>query len=285
MSPRSLLSTLAAAVLAAALLTGCAGDGGGPSGAGASAFAGSYTADYTLDGGKSGDLAITVAADSSVSGALVVAAPVARVGKAFDTRAEDFSFTVGSLTVSGNVSNGQLNLTGTDPNSGGFTITGSLPTSPADNTVLTLSAGGINYTAQVLISQGSGSGSLTFTTTGANINSAAFPATPYVLMSTVAGNTAMLAIPSVTDTSRSVNLTLVAEASAGTSHTFSDTNIGVVCVYSDSASGTDVDWKASSGTLKVISRTDSTIKLEFVNAVFTSSQAPGSFTLNGILQK
>lgn len=282
MSPRSLLSTLAAAVLAAALLTGCAGDGGGLSGAGASAFAGSYTADYTLDGGKGGDLAFTVAADSSVTGTLVVTAPPVL---APGTRAEDFSFTVGSLTVSGNVSNGQLNLTGTDPNSGGFTIAGSLPTSPSDNTVLTLSAGGVNYTAQVLISQGSGSGSLTFTNSGANINASAFPATPYVLMSTVGGSTALVAVPSVSDTSRSVGLTLVAEASAGTSHTFSNTNTGVVCVYSDSASGTEVDWKASSGTLKVISRTDSTIKVEFVNAVFTSSQASGSFTLNGILQK
>lgn len=282
MSPRSIFSTLASAFLAAAILTGCAGDGGGLSGSGASAFAGSYTADYTLDGGKSGDLAFTVAADSSASGTLVVSAPAVM---APSTREGGFSFTVGSLTVTGNVSNGQLNLTGTDPNSGSFTISGSLPTSPADNTVLTLSAGGTSYTAQVLISQGGGSGTLTFTNSGANINSSAFPTNPYVLMSTVGGSTALLAVPSVTDTSRSLGVTLDGTAAAGTSHQFSAANSSIVSGYTDNASGTLIDWNAVSGTLKVISRTDSSVKVEFVNVVFTSSELSGSFTLNGILQK
>lgn len=282
MSPRSIFSTLASAFLAAAILTGCAGDGGGVSGSGASDFAGSYTADYTLDGGKSGDLAFTVAADSSASGTLVVAAP-AVLSPA--TREGGFSFTVGSLTVTGSVSNGQLNLTGTDPIAGGFTISGSLPTSPADNTVLTLSAGGTSYTAQVLVSQGGGSGSLTFTNSGANINSAAFPTNPYVLMSTVAGNTALAAVPSITDNSRSVVLNLSADAAAGTTHAFAPTFAAVGASYTDNASGDLVSWQAKSGSLKIISRTDSSVKVEFIGVVFSSTELPGSFTLNGTLQK
>ncbi len=282
MSLRNIFSTLASAFLAGVILTGCAGDGGGPSGAGASAYAGSYLADYTLDGGKEGDLTFAVAADSSATGTLVVTAPSAM---ALGTRGGDFSFTVGSLTVSGSVSNGQLNLSGTDPNSGGFTITGSLPTSPADNTQLTLTAGGTSYTAQVLISQGGGSGSLTFTNSGANINSSAFPANPYVVMSSVGGATSLVAIPSMTDTSRGLVLNLGTGVSAGSSYTFSNMEASVTCLYTDDVSGDDVDWRATSGTLKVISRTDSAFKVEFVNAVFTSKDSSGSFTLKGVLQK
>lgn len=277
MSTRRVFASLAATLLAATALIGCGGDGGGVTGSGHS-YAGSYKADFTLDGGKKGALALTVAADSEVSGTLAVTAPA----PSRDSTREGFTFTIGTLTVTGTVANGQLNVTGSDPASGGFTLTGSLPTSAGDNTTLTLTAGGTNYTAQCLISQGSGSSSLTFTNSGANINAAAFPSNPYILISSVAGSSAVLIVPSVTDSSRSFNLTLGASATAGTTIDLAGNFETVLSYYEKS---TDLNWLAKTGKIKVLSRTDSSVSVQFIDPVFTSKDATGSFTVTGTVTK
>lgn len=277
MSTSRVFASLAAALLAATALIGCAGNGGGVTGAGIS-YAGSYKADFTLDGGKKGALALTVAPDSKASGVLTVTAPAP--GRS-STR-EGFSFTVGTLTITGSVANGQLNVTGTDPASGGFTLTGSLPTSPSDNTTLTLTAGGTNYTAQCLISQGGGTGSLTFTNSGANINTAAFPSNPYILISSVAGSSAIVAIPSVTDNSRSILVTLGSTATAGSTIDLA-TSIETTAGYYEKS--TDLNWEAKTGSIKVLSRTDSSVSIQFIDPVFTCKTSPGSFKLTGTITK
>lgn len=278
MSARRVFSTLVAILAAATALTGCAGNGAGPSTGGGISYAGSYSAAFTLDAGKTGDLSLAVAPDSSVSGSLVVkGAPAAPSG-----RAGGFSFTVGSLTVTGSIANGILNLMGTDPNAGGFTITGSLPVKAGDNTVLTLTAGGTSYTAQCLVSQGSGSGSLTFVNNGASINSAAFPAAPYVAMSTVGGDTAIVAVPSVSDTSRSFSILMNASASSGMTIDLA-TSKAISMGYFEQSTG--FNWNAVSGSVQIVSRTDSGFSLKFTDIVFTSTDSSGSFKVNGALSK
>ncbi len=277
MSRQRIFASLAATLLAATALIGCAGSGGGVTGGGIS-YAGSYKADFTLDGGKSGALAVTVAADSSAAGSLVVSAPPAA---RFSTR-EGFSFTAGTLAITGTITNGQLSLTGTDPASGGFSITGSLPTTAGGSTTLTLVAGGTNYTAQCFISQGSGSGSVTFSNNGASINASAFPSNPYILISTVAGSSAVVVVPSVSDTSRSILFTLGPSATTGTTVDLAG-DFETTLSYYEKA--TDLTWEAKTGKIKVLNRTNSSVSVQFIDPVFTCTDATGSFKVTGTVTK
>lgn len=272
-------SSLLIALLVAgiATLTGCAGSGATTGTGGPSPFQGAYQSNIGLDNGKSGALTLNVAADASATGTLKVTVPPAKVSRA------PFSFTAGDISVSGNVNaDGTFTLTGSDPISGGFGISGNLPTTGNGTGSIEVSAGGATYTSTIGVSQGGGSGSLTFSNSTAAINSAAFPTNPYVLMATVAGASSVVAIPSITDNSRSFQFGLGPDEQAGTTVTFSANSH--MFGYSE-RSNDAVDWYATSGTMKIVSRTANTFEIQLVNAVFTSPDTTGSFTVNGTLKK
>lgn len=270
----SLLLTL---LVAASILTGCAGSGS-TTGLGVSTYQGAYQSTITLDNAKTGTLALDVSANATATGTLTVAAPPAKASLA------PFTFTAGPISVSGNVNpDGTFSLTGTDPTSGGFSIGGNLPLSNSGTGTLTVNAGGSTFTSTIGVTMGGGSGSLTFSSSTASINAAAFPANPYILISTVNGDSAIVAIPSLQDNTRSFSLLLSSSVSAGDSIALSpsaNANAG----YHETAAD-DVDWIATGGTLKVISRTATSFEVQFQNVVFTSQEATGSFTVNGTLKK
>lgn len=270
----SLLLTL---LVAASILTGCAGSGT-TTGLGASPYQGAYQSTITLDNAKTGTLALDVAANATATGTLTVAVPPAKGSLA------PFTFTAGPISVSGNVNpDGTFSLTGTDPTSGGFSIGGNLPLSNNGTGSITVNAGGSTFTSTIGVSLGGGSGSLTFSNSSASINSAAFPTNPYILISTVNGDSAIVAIPSLQDNSRSFSVLLNSSVSAGATVALSSSATTKVGYHELAAD--DVDWTATSGTLKVISRTANSFEIQLQNVVFTSQDATGSFTVNGSLKK
>jgi hypothetical protein len=270
----SLLVTL---LVAASILTGCAGSGA-TTGVGASPYQGAYQSTVTLDNAKTGTLVLDVAANATANGTLTVTAPSPNASLA------PFTFTAGPISVSGNVNpDGSFSLTGTDPTSGGFNIGGNLPLNANGTGSLTVSAGGSTFTSTIGVSQGGGSGSLTFSNSTASINTAAFSANPFILMSTVNGDSAIVAVPSAQDNSRSFSVLLGSAATAGSTVALAG-NANVNALYHEIAVD-NVDWIATGGSLKIVSRTTNSFEIQFQNVVFTSQDATGSFTVNGTLKK
>jgi hypothetical protein len=140
-----------------ALLAGCSGNAtitplmptGNP-------YAGTYESNVELDNLKTGHITLTANADNSASGTMVVTAPVA---PSEHTRGNLFSFTVGTLNISGMVDDsGHFNLSGSDPNSGNFNVDGSLSTNGTGT--VNVRAGGQTYTSTITVTHGTGSGSI-----------------------------------------------------------------------------------------------------------------------------
>lgn len=266
--------------MGALLLAGCGGNGVAGTTPAPSPFRGNYEATIALDAGKTGKLALTVANDAKATGTLTVTVPPAR-----GTYGPTFSFSAGSFNVSGNVtSSGAFDISGTDPIGGAFSIDGSLPTSGNGTGSLTVRAGGQTFTSSITLAMGSGSGSLTFTNSGANINASAFPANPYVLISTVDGHSSIVAIPSVSDNSRSFSVNVNAAVKAGDTIDLTTSDL-MTAMYSDSASGQSANWISSGGSIKVIARTANTFEFQFQSVKFTSTDHAGSFTVSGTLKK
>lgn len=259
------------------ILAGCAGNGTSTT---KSPYAGSYKGSTTLDGGKKGELAYTIAEDGSVTGTLTVSAPAA-------TKGQDFNFTFGTMTIEGHIDDdGTITLTGTDPNSGGFTITGKV--NPDGSATLTITAGGSTFTVNITSTGGGGgSGSITFSDgSGTNANLAAWPSNPFILMSSVADNISLVTTPSPTDNTRSFVINVNANLSAGSTYTFSKDNTDAAMVYGEG----DNHWLATSGQMKIITKTATNFEAEFINVGFEpdidpASSATGTFKINGSLKK
>lgn len=278
-----LIAQIVAGSALSLLVVGCAGSGSSVGGSVApNPYAGSYTSAPTLDGGKRGTLALTVAADGKATGTMSVAAPRTLAV----TPAGPFSFTIGTMTVNGTVGNdGTLNITGTDPTSGGFSIGGQLGLGSANGSI-TVAAGGETWTSAIGISSGGGSASLTYSgVTGANVNSSAWPSNPFVLRSDVAGSTAAVASPSATDNSRAISFNVGAAVKPGDSVTLNGANgLNATVLYQEGAK----TWIANGGTLKLVARSATTLRIELVNANFAadaSTPATGTFKLSGTIAK
>ncbi len=257
---------------------GCAGNG--TSSPGTAAYAGTYTGTTTLDSGKKGDLNFTLAADGTATGSLTVSAPAA-------SKAGDFNFTFGTMQIEGHISDdGTLTMTGTDPNSGNFEITGKV--NPDGTATLTITASGSTFTVNVNITTGGGSGSITFSNgSSTNANLTAYPSNPFILLSDVNGHAAILVVPSTSDTTRNFSIALDDTMTAGVSHTFDGTSFDVCSMTYNEG---DRSWRASSGQLKVVSRTATSFEIQLVNVGFVAetgggSTATGSFTVNGTIKK
>jgi hypothetical protein len=276
---------LALFAVLASLLAGCGGSGSNPiQTPTANPYPGTYESTLTLDSGKQGDLTLTVGATGPATGTLVVTA--ARVPSR-----DGFTFTAGTITVTGDVdTDGSFRLTGTDPTSGGFDITGSLPTSGNGTGSVTVTAGGQTYTADISIGTGTGSGTLTFgDIQGAPISGAAFPANPYIGISTVAGGSAIVVLPSVTESDRGLMIALSPDATPGTRVTLSSVVNPLATVwYFEGQGDPRPNWLGTGGTLVVEARTGNTFKLRLEGARFTpdpNTSATGSFKIDGTIQK
>jgi hypothetical protein len=278
---------LALFALAAAVLAGCGGSGSNPSTLPNpnNEFAGQYRSTMTLDGGKQGTLNLTVSETGSATGTLTVAAASA-------VTRDPFSFTVGgSLTVSGNVdTDGTFDIRGTDPLGGDFGITGNLPADGNGTGSITVHAGGSTYTSTIGVAMGTGTGSITFSNvSGASISGAAFPSNPYILMSSVPAGSAILVIPSVTDTSRSLGLTIASTVPVGKKQPVGEQYFGeVLVVYGEGAEENVKEWRATSGHVTVVSRTATSVELKLENLHFEGegkNAGTGTFTINGSIKK
>lgn len=264
-----------------ATVLGCGGSGGGSATLPVNEFQGSYTGTVRLDGGKTGTLAMTVEGNGTANGSLTVTAAGGRA------RREGFSFTIGQTQISGKVNpDGTFNVSGTDPTSGGFTVGGALVMNGTGS--FSVTAGGETYNGEVTLSQGTGSGSLTFTNgQETNATLTPFPQNPYVLVSTVSGSSAILVLPSSTNTSRSLSINLGSGATAGSVIDLAEfAPFTAVVLYSEGSS----DWMPVSGTLRIKSRSATGFELELVDAVMATSgtqgnTALGKFTLNGTIRK
>lgn len=265
-------------------ISGCAGNNSGVT-APASRFAGSYGSSLTLDGGKRGTLALTVASDSTVTGTMTVAAAAPLIQRA----AVPFSFTIGTIQVSGTVdANGALNLTGTDGASGAFTIGGTLSTT-GQGTV-TVGAGGQTFSGGITHGGsgggggGGGTGDLTIANSGATINFTSFPSKGYYFVSNVGTSYSVVAIPALTDSSRTIGLTLADVSKVGQTLTVTNANNFDVASFYKEKDGPQ--YNAESGGIKIISfASAASFELEFINVKYTSKDAPGSFTLNGRMKR
>lgn len=276
---------LALFALAATVLAGCGGSNSTSTIPTANAYEGQYQSTMTLDSGKQGTLNLTVSDTGSATGTLTVAAGTTL------TR-DPFSFTVGgSMTVSGNVdADGTFDIQGTDPLGGDFDITGNLPADGNGTGSITVHAGGATYTSTIGISIGTGTGSITFSNvSGASISGAAFPSTPYILMSTVPAGSAVLVIPSVTETTRSLGLTLASTVPVGEKRPVGEQYYGEILVgYSEGPEGSAKVWRAKSGHITIVSRTATSIEVKLENLHFEgegSDAGTGTFTINGSFKK
>lgn len=255
------------------LLAGCGGSGS--SATIANPFKGTYSSDLTLDSGKTGRLSVTIADSGATSGTLVVSA--ARGG-----RDGDFTFTVGTINISGKANNdGTFTLSGTDANSGLFSVTGAATSSGG---TVRITAGGQEYNGSM--SMGTGSGSLAFSAVeGAGINSSAFPSTPYVLSSTVMGSTSAIILTSVTENKRVFGITLSSTTQPGDVVSLTGIlNNKAYLYYEENEKG----WDATGGTMEIVARSGNTWTVKVINAQFTaraSTGSTGTFTVNGTVAK
>jgi len=273
---------VAVASVAIVSLAGCGGSG---SAVAANPFANTYNGNVTLDGGKAGAIAVSVNSSGTASGSLTVTAPAAFASTG-GTRS-DFLFTIGTHTISGNVSNdGTFHMTGSDPTYGTFSMDGNLTLS--GSSAFTVTGGGTTYTGSINASVGGGSGSVTFGSgSGTNANLAAFPSNPYIAFSSVAGYTSMIAVPSTSDTSRNVGVTVGTSLVTGNTYTFTgDKHSGELLVsYGEG----DKTWYAESGTATIVSRSASGLSIRFNDVVMapmdTTSGATGTFHMSGTLTK
>lgn len=281
MKARLALFALAASILAA----GCGGSNSTSTVPTANAYAGAYESTMTLDNGKQGTLNVTVSDTGSASGTLAVAAG--------NTLTRDpFSFTVGgTITISGSAdANGHFELHGTDPTGGDFDITGNLPADGNGTGSITVSAGGETYTSTIGVTMGTGAGSITFSNvSGAGISGAAFPSNPYILMSTVPAGSALVVIPSLTDTSRSLGMTLASTIPIGEKFPVGEQFAGeVIASYSEGPDDAKKVWRATSGHVTILSRSATSIEVKLENLHFEgegNDAGPGTFTVNGSFKK
>lgn len=266
------------AVSATLLLGGCGGSTD-DSALAANPYQGSYASTLTLDNGKRGDASLTVAADGSAAGTLTVTTPAATA------RGRDgFEFSNGVINISGEVNHdGSFSMTGTDPLSGGFEISGQLPADGSGSGSISVKAGGNTYTSTITLEQGSGGAALKFSSVTASIDSSDFSGTPYIIISQVAGNYSIVAVPSAQDNSRSFVLNIDSSVKAGDTVDFA-TSSAVGINYRDTASN-DVDWNPTAGKLKIVTLSSTSVKFEFQAVQFASDDASGGFTVNGTLQK
>lgn len=276
-----------ATLLVAISIVGCGGSGSSVSSP--NSYAGTYTGSTTVDGGKRAELSTTVGSDGTLSGTLQISAPLVVSTTGRGGRG-DFSFSIGTFNISGTAdANGNMTATGTDPIGGAFSISGTLATS--GNGSFAITAGGTTYNGTISVSIGSGTGNLTISgATGSNVNTAAWPSSPYILISEASGLTAFLAIPAANDNSRNLNLMVEARAVTGETYPIDPSNLASVTIftYSDGTGANTKTWIAQSGTFKVLGRSAGKLKFELKDAVFTPSNdsgnlATGSFTLNGIV--
>lgn len=263
--------TTISSVLVAGLI-GCGGSA--TTGSSTNPFTGTYTGSMTLDGGKTGDLSLTVASSGTATGTLDVKASKGRDGGTF-------TFTVGTINISGSVGpDGTINVTGTDANSGLFNVGGQFSSSGGN---VNISAGGTNYTGTVSIAR-SGGGSVTFLNgSGTNAILSPYPANPFILMSTVGANSAVVAALPGGDNSRAFTFNLGSEAIPGSTVDLSAS--GNVFRYSE---GSSKGWKSISGSMNIVARTGSTFQIQLVNVNMTAetdTSATGTFTVNGTLTK
>lgn len=277
---------LALFALATVVLAGCGGSGSNPGTTlpTPNAYAGKYESTMTLDGGKRGDLAVTVSDTGSASGTLTISAGAAR---------DPFSFTVGEIiTVSGNVDrDGSFEFSGTDPFGGTFDVTGNLPADGNGTGSVTVTAGGESYTSTIGVSVGTGSGSITFSNlNGTSISGAPFPSNPYVILSTVSAGSAILAIPSATDSSRSIGATVSSTVPVGQPVTLNGgSNAEALAIFSAGDSENRKNWIGTSGTITVVSRSATSLEVKFTNVKFepnvNDEPGTGSFVVNGTIKK
>lgn len=266
--------TTISSVLVAGLI-GCGGSA--TTGSSTNPFTGTYTGSMTLDGGKTGDLSLTVASSGTATGTLDVKASKGRDGGTF-------TFTVGTINISGSVgADGTINITGTDANSGLFNVGGQLGSSGGN---VNISAGGTTYTGTISASQSSG-GSVTFSNaSGANANLAPYPSNPIIIMSTVGGATSIVTSPPGGGNSRSLLLLLGSASTAGSTITYTGSGIAND-TFQYSEDGVRF-WRATGGTATVVARTNNTFQITFNNVTMTAdpeSTATGTFTVNGTLTK
>ncbi len=275
---------LLGAILLTSLLTGCGGSDSSSSTA-ANPFVGAYNGTATLDAGRTGTLTASVSSTGALTGTFAVTAAPTAPGK-------NFSFSVGTFNLTGTVdASGTLNATGTDPIGGAFTITGTL--SRTGNGTYTITAGGDSYSGTITVSAGGGSGNLTISNAiGSNVNTTAWPSTPFLLISEAGGLSAVLAIPAQTDNSRNLNMLLEARATSGNDYPIDSSNLNSVTIftYTDGIGANAKTWVANGGTFKLISKSAGKIKFQLINATFAPSAdagnpATGTFTLNATLEK
>jgi hypothetical protein len=270
-----------------ALLVGCAGDAsitpltpiGNP-------YAGTYKSTVELDNLKTGTITLNANAEGHVDGTMVVSAPVAPVEHG---RGLSFGFSVGTLNVHGTVDeSGHFNLQGTDPSSGDFSMDGDL--SLHGTGTINVRAGGVTYSSTITISHGTGFGTFTINNNGgANIISSNFGSSPYVLISTVGEFSTLIILPSITETNRSFTMILNEAAVTGATVNLVGPNAGASTIAYTENEGTKV-WFATSGQMKIVSRTADTIEVQLIDAEFTAgdsaeNQATGSFVANGTVKK
>lgn len=259
------------------VMVGCGGSGTSTLAPTVNAFAGTYTSNMTLDAGKQGSMNLTVSSAGAATGTLTVSA-------ARSSREGGFSFTIGTISISGNVnSDGSFSLTGNDPTSGNFGASGQLNSSSSGT--ITVTAGGQTYTGGVTL--GTGSGSLTFTNvSGVNGITTNFPSNPYVVSSTVGGASAILILPSVNENTRSFTITLNSTALAG--DVIPLTGILNQKAWVSYSTASDRDWDATGGTLEILARSGNTWSIRLNGATFTArttGTAVGSFTASGTVTK
>lgn len=271
------MKTICALLLLISLLAmaGCGGSGGAVL---ANPFAGAYRSTVTLDGGKSGVLDMSVASSGALTGTLTVSAPaVLRPGRA----PSDFSFSIGTITISGSVTqSGTFNVQATDADSGLFSISGVLVGSGGN---LTISAGTQTFDATISsnVGGGGGGGSITFSSVDANISGAAFGNNPFVLISNVGGYMAIVCSPSATEVNRAFTLTLTPDDVAGTILALDSAH---TIVYTEDQKG----FLSTSGSIKVVARSGNSVTVQLDDVLFVSESGgtgSGTFKVNGTIVK
>jgi hypothetical protein len=259
------------------VMVGCGGSGTSAITPTANPFAGSYTSTMTLDSGKQGSMNLAVSSTGAATGNLTVSA-------ARSSREGGFSFTIGTISITGNVNpDGSFSLSGNDPTSGNFGASGQLNSSSSGT--ITVTAGGQTYEGGVTL--GTGSSSLTFTNvSGVNGTATNFPSNPYVVSSTVGGASAILILPSVSENTRSFAITLNSTALAG--DVIPLTGILNQKAWISYSTATDRDWDATGGTLEILARSGNTWSVRLNAATFTArttGTATGTFTASGTVTK
>jgi hypothetical protein len=260
------------------LVAGLIGCGGSGVSSVANPFKGSYSGTLSLDAGKQGALSINIAANGAATGTMQVTEP----SRAAKTReGGGFSFSVGTINVSGTVGNdGTITMTGTDANSGLFNVNGSVTSSGGTINVV---AGGETYTGTISIST-SGGGSVTFSNgSGTNADLSPYPSNPFILTSNVGGSMSVVVALPGGNNARAFTFMLGTDAVAGSTINYATSLIPMFYTETGGES-----WIANGGTATVVSRGTGTFELQFNNVTFApeaGTSGTGTFTINGSFRK